>query len=130
MRVAVIGCGVCGIAAAKTLKRLGHDVTLYERSSRPGGVWAVAYAGAALQSHRELDAFTDFPWPPETGPLPSAAEICRYVEAAIAHYGLDVRYGHEVTDLAQTPRGWRLGLNTPGAPTALCADLECVEAGQ
>ena len=41
MRVAVIGCGVCGIATAKTLKRLGHDVTIYERSGKPGGVWAV-----------------------------------------------------------------------------------------
>jgi cation diffusion facilitator CzcD-associated flavoprotein CzcO len=129
MRVAVIGCGVCGVAAAKTLKRLGHEVTIYERHGSPGGVWAVAYAGAALQSHRELYAYSDFPWPFETGPLPSAAEICRYLEAAIIHYGLDIRYGHEVTDLAQTDHGWRLGLNTPGSPMTADADLVVVAAG-
>ncbi len=47
LRVAVIGSGVCGVAAAKTLKRLGHEVTITERGGKPGGVWAVAYAGAA-----------------------------------------------------------------------------------
>ena len=129
MRVAVIGCGVCGIAAAKTLKRLGHEVTIYERAASPGGVWAVAYAGVELQNHRELYAFTDFPWPSDAAPFPAAADIRRYIEAAIAHYGLDVRYRHEVTDLVQTATGWRLGFNTPGSPMTVDADAVVVAAG-
>jgi len=129
MRVAVIGCGVCGIAAAKTLKRLGHEVTIYERASAPGGVWARAYAGVQLQNHRELYAFSDFPWPFDPGPFPSATDIRRYVEAAIAHYALDVRHGHEVTDLARLPSGWRLGINTPGSPITHDADAVVVAAG-
>ncbi len=129
MRVAVIGAGVCGIAAAKTLKRLGHEVTIYERAATPGGVWAVAYAGVELQNHRELYAFTDFPWPFDAGPFPAAAEIRRYVAAAIAHYGLDVRYGHEVTDLAPTAAGWRLCIHTSGGPIVADADAVVVAAG-
>ena len=129
MRVAVIGCGVCGIAAAKTLKRLGHEVTIYERGTRPGGVWAAAYAGAGLQNHRELYAFTDFPWPADAAAFPAAGEILRYVGNAIGHFGLDVRYGHEVTDLVPRPGGWRLGLNTPGSPITVDADAVVVAAG-
>ncbi|KAG4027285.1 hypothetical protein MFRU_031g00340 [Monilinia fructicola] len=39
-RVAVIGAGVSGLAAARHLIDYGLDVTIYERSSKPGGVWA------------------------------------------------------------------------------------------
>lgn len=37
--VAVIGAGVSGVAAGVHLKRAGLDVTIYERSSRAGGIW-------------------------------------------------------------------------------------------
>eukprot|EP01035_Chromulina_nebulosa_P005165 gene5165-7014_t len=36
--VAVIGSGPAGMAAAQQLARAGHDVTVYERESRPGGL--------------------------------------------------------------------------------------------
>ncbi|MDB5550966.1 MAG: gltD [Rhizobium sp.] len=36
--VAVIGSGPAGMAAAQQLARAGHDVHLYERESRPGGL--------------------------------------------------------------------------------------------
>ncbi len=129
MKIAVIGAGVCGVAAGKTLKQLGHEVTLYERQAQAGGVWALAYAGVQLQNHRELYAFSDFPWPFDAGPFPTAAEIRRYLDAAIAQYGLDIRYGHELTDLAPTEKGWRLGLNTPGRPIAIDADAVVIAAG-
>jgi glutamate synthase (NADPH/NADH) small chain len=37
-RVAVIGSGPAGLAASQQLARAGHDVTLYERDSRIGGL--------------------------------------------------------------------------------------------
>ncbi|MEM9420420.1 MAG: glutamate synthase subunit beta [Planctomycetota bacterium] len=37
-RIAVIGSGPAGLAAADTLCRFGHDVTVFERSDRPGGL--------------------------------------------------------------------------------------------
>jgi cation diffusion facilitator CzcD-associated flavoprotein CzcO len=49
MRVAVIGSGVSGIAAAKILKQCGYDVTVYERSQWIGGVWCVGYPDLHLQ---------------------------------------------------------------------------------
>ncbi len=129
MRCAVIGCGVCGIAAAKTLRRLGHEVTVYERAAEPGGVWAVAYAGVELQNHRELYAFTDFPWPFDAAPFPAAADIRHYIAAAIAYYGLDVRYRHEVSHLALVASRWRLDINTPGGRIVVDADAVVVASG-
>ncbi len=37
-RVAVIGSGPAGLAAAQQLNRAGHTVTLFERADRPGGL--------------------------------------------------------------------------------------------
>lgn len=43
-RVAVIGAGMAGLVAAKELREEGHDVVVYERAARPGGVWAASKA--------------------------------------------------------------------------------------
>lgn len=37
MKIAIIGCGVSGLAAAHYLRGRDHDVTIYERSDRLGG---------------------------------------------------------------------------------------------
>ena len=83
MRIAIVGSGVSGIAAAKTLGRLGHDVTLFEKSDQVGGVWAVAYPGVHLQVMSELYCYPDFPWPFKHDEYPSAAEVLRYIHAAM-----------------------------------------------
>ncbi len=37
-RVAIIGSGPAGLAAAQQLRRVGHSVTVYEKADRPGGI--------------------------------------------------------------------------------------------
>ncbi len=37
-RVAIVGSGPAGLAAAQQLNRAGHQVTVYERADRPGGL--------------------------------------------------------------------------------------------
>ncbi|MCU7871501.1 MAG: FAD-dependent oxidoreductase [Candidatus Thiodiazotropha sp. (ex Lucinoma borealis)] len=53
-RVAVVGAGPAGIAAAYDLTTLGHDVTIYEREEKAGGM--LAYGIPAFRLPRdELD---------------------------------------------------------------------------
>lgn len=37
-RVAIVGSGPSGLAAAQQLRRMGHEVTVFERDDRPGGL--------------------------------------------------------------------------------------------
>jgi glycine/D-amino acid oxidase-like deaminating enzyme len=108
MRIGVIGGGISGIAAAAVLQRDGHQVTVYERSEAPGGVWAKSYPNTTLQNIAAQYHISDFPWPFEPDLHPTAEQIRRYIAAAIEHFGIDVRLGHEVTALEELPdqRGW------------------------
>ena len=45
-RVAVIGAGVAGCAAAGALRDYGIDFVVFEKNSGPGGLWADNYPGA------------------------------------------------------------------------------------
>ena len=40
MKIAVIGSGIAGLTAGAALAQAGHQVTVYEQYSRPGGVTA------------------------------------------------------------------------------------------
>jgi len=54
LKIGIIGAGFTGLAAAHRLSRLGHNVTVFERESRPGGL-AIGFADPAwewtLESH-------------------------------------------------------------------------------
>ena len=40
-RVAVVGAGISGVVTAAHLKKVGLDVTVFERNNEAGGVWYV-----------------------------------------------------------------------------------------
>lgn len=129
MKIAIIGAGVAGIASAKVLKRLGHEVIVFERNTRPGGVWAEAYPGVHLQVMSNLYGFTDFPWPFEHADYPSAAEVLRYVDATIAHFGLDVRVSHRVLHLTRKEEGWSVEVASPSGTETTEFDAVVVCSG-
>ncbi|WP_296902523.1 NAD(P)-dependent oxidoreductase [uncultured Megasphaera sp.] len=51
-RVAVIGCGPAGMAAARELAKLDYDVTIFEAASQPGGT--MTYGIPTFRLHKEL----------------------------------------------------------------------------
>ena len=51
-RVAVVGSGPAGLAAAQQLNRAGHHVTVFERSDRPGGLLMYGIPDFKLEKSR------------------------------------------------------------------------------
>ena len=96
-RVAVIGAGVSGVAAANVWQNCGYAVTVYEASDRIGGQWTKSYPGVRLQNTAPQYQFAEFPWPFKPDRHPTGEQVLAYIEAAVDKFGLDVRRGHAVT---------------------------------
>lgn len=129
MRIAVIGGGISGVAAARVLLARGHDVVVYERGESPGGVWSVCYPGIRLQNIAEHYRLADFPWPFAPDLHPTREQILAYLRAAIAHHGIDLRAHHEVTAATPLADGWTLELRAAGEPARERFDVVVVATG-
>ena len=63
-KVGIIGAGVAGLQLAERLTKVdGIAVTIFEASSKVGGVWSSNYADFGLQVPKELYEFPSFPYP-------------------------------------------------------------------
>lgn len=62
MRVVVLGSGAMGLAAAYEAVRLGHEVTVLEADSQPGGMAAhFDFGGLSIERYYHFICKTDFP---------------------------------------------------------------------
>ncbi|XP_039141522.1 flavin-containing monooxygenase FMO GS-OX5-like isoform X2 [Dioscorea cayenensis subsp. rotundata] len=118
VKTAVIGAGPGGLVAARELRRQGHEVTVFEKSTSVGGTWVydpttdsdrVAVHGSLYRSlrtnlPRQLMGFLDYPFP---GPsesfvdpraFPAHEEVLAYLEGFARDFGVleMVRFGAEV----------------------------------
>ena len=50
-KVAIVGSGPAGLAAAQQLARAGHDVTVFEKNDRPGGLLGYGIPDFKLEKH-------------------------------------------------------------------------------
>jgi len=116
VRIGIVGAGVAGLATAKVLRQVGHDVVVYDRTPDVGGVWSETrrYPGVTTQSPRDTYALSDFPMPSDYPQWPTGTQVQAYLASYATHFGLDpqLRLNHEVT--AAEPRshgiGWTLRL--------------------
>ncbi len=61
-RVAVVGSGPAGLAAAQQLRRAGHTVTVFEKADRPGGLLRYGIPDFKMEKHvldRRLEQLVD-----------------------------------------------------------------------
>ena len=107
-RIAVIGAGISGIAAANMLKKNGFLPVVFEKHERIGGVWATAYPGVHLQNIYTQYHLSDFDWPFQPDLHPTGEQIMRYLTMAVQHLQLDIRLEHEVMKLQEQNDGWLL----------------------
>lgn len=82
-KVAVIGGGVSGLAAAKAFDEKGHRVCGFERSHDFGGVWELSrsYPDVQTQSPKDLYCFTDHPMPDDYPEWPKGPQVHAYLHS-------------------------------------------------
>ena len=114
MRIAIIGAGISGIAAASKLNKFGNQTVLFEKSDKIGGVWAVGYPGVCLQNTAHQYTLAEFPWPFKPQRHPTRDEIIKYLNSAVETLGLDVRKSTEVIELVEDARGWTVRYRDEG----------------
>lgn len=100
MRIAIVGAGFAGLASAKVLRELGHDVTAHDRTPDVGGVWSRTrrYPGLKTQNNKQTYRFSDHPMPRRYPQWLEGAQVQEYLEAYVERFGLApcLRLGTEV----------------------------------
>jgi len=110
-RVAIVGAGPSGIAAAKHALEAGFEVTVFEASGALGGQWQTTAAhsgvwpGMHTNTSRAMTAFSDFPAPAEHPLHPAAEQIQAYLEAYAHAFGVieHIRFDTRVREVRS---GW------------------------
>ena len=136
-KVAVIGGGVSGLAAAKAFKERGHDVHGIERSHDFGGVWELSrsYPDVQTQSPKDLYRFSDHPMPAEYPEWPKGPQVHAYLHSYAQKHDLkdSFRLNTNVRSMdrrADGQPGWTLTLEAGGETTTEDFDFVAVCTGQ
>ena len=136
-KVAVIGGGVSGLAAAKAFKERGHDVHGIERSHDFGGVWELSrsYPDVQTQSPKDLYRFSDHPMPAEYPEWPKGPQVHAYLHSYAQKHDLkdNFRINTNVRSMdrrANGQPGWTLTLEAGGETTTEDFDFVAVCTGQ
>ncbi|GAB4200800.1 MAG: NAD(P)-binding domain-containing protein [Wenzhouxiangellaceae bacterium] len=119
IRVAVIGAGPSGIAAAKNCLAAGFDTTVFELNDRVGGNWVFdartghssVYENTHIISSKAWSEYEDFPMPADYPDYPSHRQIQAYFHAYAEHFQVlpRIRFQHRVEHAEPHPDGgWRL----------------------
>ena len=95
-RVAIIGSGPAGLACAQQLNRAGHNVTVYERNDRAGGLLMYGIPHYKLHKHTvqrrvnqlEAEGIT-FRLSTNVGVDPTADALCQDYDATVVAIGAE-----------------------------------------
>ena len=141
-KVAVIGAGVSGLAAAKELRAAGLEPTVFERSSRLGGLWyfdeavpgggGPAYRSLHTNISRHAMGFSDHPMPDPFPDFPSHRQVLGYLESYSSRFGIDrdLHLEHEVVSANRHGRRWNLMVKAAGRERSELFDALVVASGR
>ncbi|MCC5999509.1 MAG: NAD(P)/FAD-dependent oxidoreductase [Pararhodobacter sp.] len=118
MKVAIIGAGFAGLTTARTLRDLGHDVTVFEKAPDVGGVWSTTrlYPGVSTQNGKDTYHLSDFPMPDSYPEWPSGQQVQAYLHSYAETFAILplIRLKTEVTSATQNDAGhWQITAKGP-----------------
>ena len=136
-KVAVIGGGVSGLAAAKAFDEKGHMVCGFERSHDFGGVWELSrsYPDVQTQSPKDLYCYTDHPMPDDYPEWPKGPQVHAYLHSYAAKHNTArlFRLNTSVKTMerrADGEPGWTLTIEAGGHEWSEDFDFVSVCTGQ
>ena len=123
-RVAVIGAGPSGLAAARYLRAHGFVPVIYDRGERLGDQWRVGpnpggSASGNGRSSRITRCFSELDYPAEIDSIPQRVDVVAYLETYAEKFGLFecLRLNTEVDMIARHPvGGWVVHSTRRGEP--------------
>ncbi|KAF2438196.1 FAD/NAD(P)-binding domain-containing protein [Karstenula rhodostoma CBS 690.94] len=119
-KIAIVGAGPAGIAALKEFRDLGFDVTVFEKRSNVGGVWAwtedagstTALKETKLCNNKYSLVLSDYSLPKDFPWTVSAPELGSYFSSYAKHFDLyrSIHFNKTVTNLKRnhTNQKWQL----------------------
>jgi cation diffusion facilitator CzcD-associated flavoprotein CzcO len=117
MRVAVVGAGPSGLAAARAFRELGLDVVVFEAAPDIGGVWSASrrYPGIATQNDKHTYAYSDRRMDDAFADAPAGADVRAYLQAFARDNGLEnlVRLETRVAEAEPVDGGWTFATHGP-----------------
>lgn len=136
-KVAVIGGGVSGLAAAKAFTEKGHNVHAFEKSHDFGGVWDLSrsYPDVQTQSPKDLYCYTDLPMPNDYPEWPKGPQVHAYLHSYADKHSLKGLFQLETEILSMKKRtdgskGWTLEIKNKEKTWAEDFDFVAVCTGQ
>jgi dimethylaniline monooxygenase (N-oxide forming) len=130
VRISIVGAGIAGLAAARTLGAAGHAVEVFDRTPDVGGVWSATrrYPGLRTQNSKRAYSFAELPMPASYPDVPSGSQMQAYLQSYVERFGLDnrIRLNTEVTAARPVVGGWSLQvreLDQQRVETVVCDHL-------
>lgn len=108
----VCGAGAAGLAAAASLRAIGVDVTVLERTDQVAASWRTRYDGLRLNTPGWMSTQPGYRASRRRyGEFPSRDAWIAYLEDYAAHHRIDVRFGTQARQLEPVNGGWRVETN-------------------
>lgn len=95
------------MAACLTREKVPY--LLLERAEQVGSAWRAHYERLHLHTVRKHSNLPYFPFPERAGKYPSRQSVVDYLDAYAKHFGIQPRYGEEVTSIRRENGGWLTG---------------------
>jgi Flavin-binding monooxygenase-like len=124
-KVAIVGAGPSGLAAARALKLHGIAFQVFERHSNVGGIWDIEnaqspmYESAHFISSKTMSHFAGYPMPSDYPDYPSNRQLLNYISSFANDCGLlpHITFNTDVTSATRHDAGWTLNLSSGKSET-------------